>query len=160
MKTLLYSEISKYGITATIDVSSNINAPDDGCDEYLEWEDKNKKTPWLSNRKTIFQCKATNLSPKQCEFELLIRNSNSPKLKPRIENIVKNDGEYILFTTQSCNLTMKDQRVNHFHNTIQSAGFTNFNKTNIKVFGADEIADWTNQYIKAVIQVQKYCGMT
>jgi hypothetical protein len=160
LKILLHSEISKYGITATIEISSNINAPDDGCDGYVEWEDKNKKTLWLSNPKTIFQCKATNLSPKQCESELLIRNSNPPKLKPRIEDIVKNDGDYILFTTQPCNQTMKDHKVNHFHNAIQSAEVANFNKTNIKVFGADEIADWTNQYIKAVIQVQKYCGMT
>jgi hypothetical protein len=44
LKTLLYSEISKYSITAIVDVSSNINAPDDGCDRYIEWENKNKKT--------------------------------------------------------------------------------------------------------------------
>ncbi|MDR2756561.1 MAG: hypothetical protein LBC20_12725 [Planctomycetaceae bacterium] len=49
LKTLLNCETSKYDIIAIIDVPSNINAPDDGCDGYVEWDDKNKKTPLLTS---------------------------------------------------------------------------------------------------------------
>jgi hypothetical protein len=144
-------------------VPFNITTGDAGSDGRISWSNGPAETEWLKNRFTIFQNKATTLTPKNCFEELLepqINKSLFRQLKGEIEKLVKAKGCYVLFTTQSLNDKQKQERIKKFREAIKAANHKNYDTFQILIYDANTIKDWVNQNIAAVTQVQQFNGIS
>lgn len=105
---------------------------------------------------------ATNLIPSKCYEEILkpaVENENR-QLKGEIETLVIENGCYILFTTQAIVDNGKTKRVEEFRRAIKDAGHANWASLTIDVYDANKIKDWTNQFLSAVVFVQRCNNIT
>lgn len=154
---LLYLEANSFNIPSSCVYGSlKINVADGGEDARIKWQEGVEKTDWIPNRFTLFQCKATNMSPAECKKEII--KNNSIKLKGRVEEVFDVGGSYILFYNKSCNTNLKERRINKFREAIKEAGKDYAENVDIKIYDADQIARWTNQYVQAIIQVKSWLG--
>ena len=161
LRCLLSNEVLRHSIDPQkISVSGNLYAPDGGEDGYIRWDDSSIKTKWLPHNEILIQCKAKDLQPGECKKEILVKDAVPKKLKPKVESIVNNNGCYILLTIKQCNPQMKNDRITAFYEAILEAGHKNYGQSNIRIYDADSIRDWSNQYIAAVTKVQSFCGIT
>lgn len=161
---LLWLEAGTYEFQqCTITVPLNAKSKDGGIDGKIEWNGNPPTTPILLNKTTVFQNKATELTPAKCYEEILLKKEKkitARKLKPEIEDVVKNDWGYVLFTTQPNSGTMTKARIDSFRKAIKDAGMSNWNTLDIRVFDANFIVNWVNQYISAIETVQRFNGVT
>ena len=103
LRRLLLLEASRIGLAQNyVDVSLNIDVPDGGEDGKVEWvgEPDPTKSNWLPRRCTLFQVKATAMGPEKCRTEVL--NSDETAIKPRVYEVVKAQGAYVLFYGKMC----------------------------------------------------------
>ncbi|MFC0185412.1 hypothetical protein [Pseudarcicella hirudinis] len=143
-------------------VPFNITSPDAGSDGRIEWNGTPPTTKWLKNKFTIFQNKATDLLPSNCKKEILEpakKGQSQRKLKAQIEKVVKANGCYILFTNKSIVDQGKDERIAQFREAIQLAGEPNYETFQIIIYDSNSIKDWVNDYLSAIILVQKFNGI-
>ena len=157
---LLFLEAEKYRLEDWDgNVPFNITTADAGSDGCIFWKGSPERTPWIPNKFTIFQNKATNLSAKEC-FEEIMEPSKAEqskrKLKKQVEKLVLAKGCYILFINKQLVDQGKDERVNKFREAIKQAGHENYDTFQIKIYDSNKIKDWVNTYIGAVILVQKF----
>jgi hypothetical protein len=160
---LLNLEAAKNALTdSKIDVPLQITSADAGEDGSIKWTTGPTNTTWLPNRYTSFQVKATALPAGKCLEEIL-----KPELKPqprqlkdRVDDVVRADGAYILFTNISIVAKGKADRIAAFRSAISSAHHSNHSTMIIDVYDANVICRWTNEYISAVTQVQADNGIT
>jgi hypothetical protein len=142
-----------------VSVSLSITISDGGEDGRIEWEEgpDPAESGWLQDRLTLYQVKATDMTPGKCETEVQYKNKKTGKLllKPRVEDVVKKNGAYVLFYGRSCEHTMNARRVNSIRKGIATvSGFKRkAAKLNIKVYGSEKISTWANEYISAVVFV-------
>jgi hypothetical protein len=143
-------------------VPFNITTGDGGSDGRIQWTGEPEQTHWLPNKFMIFQNKATDLFPKECYEEILRpQERGKPReLKSEIKALVEGDGCYVLFTNRSFVDKQKKERIDNFRNAIKDAGHSNHSTFEIKVYDANSIKDWVNQYIEAVTMVQDFNGVT
>ena len=152
---LLRMEARKCGIPKScISGSLNIKAADGGEDAHIKWAGGHEKTDWIPNRYTLFQCKAGNIEPKKCETEILSENG----LKHRVRDALDNDGSYVLFFTQKCNTKMKNEREKGFREGIQSTGAPYYETIDIRIYDANKISMWVNEYVSLIVQVCSWIG--
>jgi hypothetical protein len=152
---LLRMEAQKFGIPKScISGSLNIKAADGGEDAHIKWSNGPEKTEWIPNRYTLFQCKAEKIEPKKCKTEILSENG----LKPRVKDVLDNGGSYVLFFTQECNTKMKNEREEGFREGIQSTGALYWNTVDIKIYDANKISTWVNEYIPLIVQICSWIG--
>jgi hypothetical protein len=155
---LLHLESDEYRIEdKTIDVTSTIDLPDGGEDGRIKWNHTDlSRTEYLPSKDTFFQCKqrktASEFSPSQCKEELIseVKKSKRKFVKPRIDELFKNNGTYILFCTFSCSAQMKDDRIKGFREGLRVAGADYSDTCEIQVYDAKKIAEWTNKFIASV----------
>lgn len=163
LHTLLHCEGAKY-IPGhfTVSVPFNITTADAGSDGRAQWSGTPLDTPRLKNQYCVFQNKATDLIPSKCYEEILVKEvAGQPrKLKAEIEKVVAAGGCYILFTNRAIVDDGKKERIAEFRRALQDTAHSNYNTFQIEVYDANEIKDWTNQYINAIIKVQKFNGVT
>ena len=125
LKRLLHVETLAHGLPDTsYFVALNIKVADGGEDGRIEWNSKPDKTEWLPNHKILFQCKASDLGPKDYYAEMLVRKKTSKILKPKIKEMLDKHGAYIVFTTQTLNQSMRDERIKRIREAIKDAGET------------------------------------
>ncbi|WP_343624468.1 hypothetical protein [Flavobacterium lindanitolerans] len=163
LQRLLYQEAITFDLQdPEISVPQNTKSKDGGVDGTIAVKGAVPSTPRLCNKITAFQNKATDLTPKKCYEEILLpkKKGENPKLKPAVEKIVEANGSYILFTTQASTPQMINDRVTNFRAAIKDAGHSNHDTMDIKVFDANTIKDWTNEYMSAVDLVQSFVGIT
>ncbi|HEY9083704.1 MAG: hypothetical protein COA31_005475 [Flavobacteriales bacterium] len=161
LKLLLYAESEAKSLNSVVIVPLNINTADGGEDGRIEWNGSPDETVRFKKPMTLFQNKATNLTKQGCYKEILnSQKTGQPKtLKSQIEDVVKNDGKYILFTNSSYSPAQIKERIEGFRNAIKDAGHKNYNTFNIEIYDANRIVDWTNEYPAAVTLVQGYRGI-
>lgn len=65
LKRLLFLEADAFDIPrSAIRVPLEINVPDGGEDGRIKWEGGKEKTDYVPKRFTVFQCKATDMGPR------------------------------------------------------------------------------------------------
>ncbi|MCK5216544.1 MAG: hypothetical protein KAJ93_02085 [Methanosarcinales archaeon] len=152
---LLRMEAQKFEIPKScISGSLEIKASDGGEDAHIRWYDGPEKTEWIPNCDTLFQCKAEDIGPKRSKDEIL----SEGELKPRVKEVLDNSGSYVLFFTQKCNQKMKGDREKKIREGIQSTGVTYYETVDIKIYDANAISMWVNEYASTVVQVCNWIG--
>lgn len=143
-------------------VPQKITVADGGEDGRIEWKGNPPTTRWLKNKLSIFQCKATELPPSKCYEEILETKvtGKSRKLKSQIEDVVKRDGCYTLFTSQDLNPNQEKKRITQFRKAIQAANHPNYATFQILIYDANKIKDWVNENVAAVTFVHSCNGIT
>ncbi|CAM4342161.1 hypothetical protein L1N85_21840 [Paenibacillus alkaliterrae] len=158
LQILLSLEANATGIPlAAINVSLKITVSDEGEDGRIEWQEGLERTNWIPNRFTLFQCKATNMSPADCKSEI---SQNTNALKPKVKEVFDANGTYVLFYGKNCGPSMKSRRIEAFREGIKSTGEGYADTASIELYDANLIASWVNQYISATAFVWNILGKT
>lgn len=97
------SEKLKFAGVEEILVPLKINVGDQGEDGRIKCDDT-KNSRWVTNRYSIFQCKATNLKPQKVYDEFFtVDNKGKKILKPLIKEVLDAKGQYIFFINKGYN---------------------------------------------------------
>ena len=155
LKKLLHLEADANSILkSAVDVSLRIHVPDGGEDGRIQWEGGVEKTDYIPNRFTLFQCKAQPMSKAKCKNEILIKRKQ--ELKPKVKEVFDANGTYVLFCHKS--IRAKNTRIDGFREGLKIAGRDDWETADIKIYDAEEIADWANGFLPAVIYVLECNG--
>ena len=155
LQLLLLQEVQALGLPKVkVSVGLTINIPDGGEDGCLEWKDGPAPSisNWIARRLTVFQAKATTMTPAACGNEVQIDKKTA--LKPKVARVVENQGSYILFYGKSCEHTAPDERIKQIRQAFES----HYSKkeaelVDIKIFGSEKISIWVNEHPSVVIYV-------
>ncbi|PKQ44466.1 ligand-binding sensor domain-containing protein [Confluentibacter flavum] len=164
---LLHLEYKKYNFqNCYINVPQNITTADGGEDGRITTDD-NKDSKWVIDKYCLFQCKATEMAVSECSKEILEKkrkNSDADILKTQVKDVLINNGTYILFIKEAYVESVRNesisQRLKAIRDSIEKAEGKSFaEKAKIKIYDANLIRDWTNEYISAVSFVQLCSGI-
>ena len=156
---LLYLEASAFNIaTSCVSTTLSITVSDDGEDGRIKWDGGIDHTNWFPRRFTLFQCKATDLTEKQCTEEICVEDGDTKRLKPSVREVFDAAGSYILFFTRTCDQKMIDKRIKGFRKGIKDCNLPYADTANIQIYDANKISKWTNQYIAAITKVLEFTG--
>lgn len=155
---LLHLEHKKYNFpNCYISVPQNITTPDGGEDGRITTTDY-KDSRWIVDVFCLFQSKATSMSRVQCKNEIL--NTKNDALKDQVKEVFDKNGTYILFTTDDYVEQNLQDRIDGFREAVKLVESEEYgNNVKIKIYDANLIKDWTNEYISAVSYVQLLCGI-
>lgn len=140
---------------SAIEVPLKIDVADDGGDGQVQWEDGPEKTTWIPNRFTLFQCKATNMKAADCAAEV---RKDKKTLKARVEKVFDSGGTYVLFYGRNCPTNLADRRIKKIRQAIKEVGKPYAETADIRIYDANRIAEWTNQYLATKVVVCKWIG--
>jgi hypothetical protein len=162
LHNLLQIELETNGLDGKAFVPFNITTGDDGDDGRVQWTGVKQNTNWLKAQFCLFQNKATKLGPAQCYEEILVskKEGKTRKLKPMIQELVENNGCYVLFINKNINVKFKNARIFQFRRAIKDAGFDNHDTIKIEIYDTNSIKDWVNENIGPVTLVQEFNGIT
>lgn len=162
LHNLLQIELVTNGLDGKAFVPFNITTGDGGDDGRIQWTGIKQNTNWLKAQFCLFQNKATKLDPAQCYEEMLVskKEGEDRKLKPMIQQLVQNDGCYVLFINKDLNTKLKNDRIVEFRRAIKDAGFQNQDILKIEIYDTNSIKDWVNENIGTVTLVQEFNGIT
>jgi len=150
LKKLLHLEADANSISkSAVDVSLKINVADGGEDGRIQWKGGPEKAGRVPNRFTLFQCKAKPMYKADCEKEVLIKGKK--ELKPKVKEVFDNKGTYVLFCHKP--IKNKKDRVDGFREGLKNSGRGDWRTAKIKIYDAEKIADWVNEFLPAVIYV-------
>lgn len=155
---LLHLEYKKYSFPKCyISVPQNITTPDGGEDGRITTTD-HKDSRWIVDVFCLFQSKATSMSKAQCKNEIL--NTKNDALKDQVKDLFDKNGTYILFTTDDYVEQNLQDRLDGFREAVKLVEDEEYgDKVKIKIYDANFIKDWTNEYISAVSFVQLVYGI-
>src|SRR5258708_4260160 len=121
LRKLLVSEANANNFPPSgIHVAFKVTVPDGGEDGRVQWEDGPERTDWLPNRFTMFQCKATEMSPSACKSEVL--NEARTDLMPKVGAVFEAGGTYVLFYGRSCEQAGCDARTDKIREALRDLG--------------------------------------
>jgi len=156
LKILLHSEAKSYGIKErAVEVALNINVPDGGEDGRIEWNDGPLNTDYLPCRLVQFQIKAKDMTPAKCAEEIINKDKS---IKSMIEEVLDNDGAYILFYFKELNKSQKKERIKKIRKKLTELGKINANTAIIDIYDASKIEGWVNKYLSAIVAVLNWVG--
>ena len=151
LRRLLYLEAKSHGIPSTsVQVGLDINAPDGGEDGRISWTGDPERTDFLPSQFVQFQVKATDMEPQDCADEIV---GSDGSLKPMIQEALLQGATYALFNSRRLNRQKKQRRVTKIRDKLREKGLANANTCRIEIYDAERIAEWTNQYLPAIIEV-------
>lgn len=162
LQMLLHLEVIKYELTGFSYVSQKLNVTDGGEDGYIKVADIGKSN-WLTHLETIFQCKATDLSPTNCKKELLQLNKEKPprnELKAVIKKVLDNGGCYILFMSHHAGARTKlKSRYDNFYEAFDDVGLK-YKKNQVIIYDALKISQWAMEFPSTLYYVLECNGIT
>lgn len=161
LNELLQSEAYKFGIAQrSVEVALNIRVGDGGEDGRISWVDGPEQTDYLPNRLTMFQNKATDMGAAEYAKEIMTAGGrdNPSVLKPKVEEVLDQEGAYIVFTTQELNTQQKSKRIFAVREKLREQGKNYADNCEIRIYDAAQVAAWVNQFIPAVVSVQNWIG--
>jgi hypothetical protein len=165
---LLHLEHKKHNFpNCYINVPQNITTADGGEDGRITTDD-NKESRWVIGKYCLFQSKATDMNISDCSKEILEKKkkaTDKDNLKIQIKDVLDKDGTYILFVSQAFVESVRNekiyQRVKSIRDSIEKAEDKLYaDKAKIKIYDANLIRDWTNEYISTISFVQFCNGIT
>lgn len=161
---LLRNEAAKYefeGIEQII-VPLRINVADGGEDGRVKCLSTNDSI-FIHKPFSLFQCKATDLSPQDLYDEFFTKDANGNLiLKLLIKEVLDGNGEYVFFIRKDYNSSTLKNRFDKAKEAIDEANRiygTNYQHSQVRILDGNQIANWTNNFISTVIQVQAFCGI-
>lgn len=158
LKRLLHLEAERYGLpTSGVHVPLRITVSDAGEDGRIEWSRGPARTDWTPRRFTLFQVKATSLTPQQSADELVDQQG---RLKGSVRDAFKKKGAYIFFCGRDYNKKAIDARIKRATQLAKAKLGKNSKLGLIDFYDANRIASWTNQYFAAAISVLEQCGQS
>lgn len=157
LKELLHAEAFKFDIAQrAVEVALNIRVSDGGEDGRIQWEYGPKNTDYIPCRLTMFQNKATSMTPAQYANEIV--NSDGT-IKQKVDEVLSQSGSYIFFTTQELNTKQKtDNRIQRVRDKLHDLDKSYSDTCDIRIYDAAQIAGWVNQFISTVVSVQHWLG--
>ena len=139
LKRLMQLECVSFGIPQNnFHISSNLSVPDGGQDGIIKWNEGPEQTNFFPKKYNVFQVKAKKVSPNECHKE--ISNFN-----PAVQNMIKNKGAYILFSTYPVAGIHLQKREKAMQELIEKAGY-DLNSIEVKFYDANIIANWLNSF--------------
>ena len=157
LRRLLICEAQKHQLAIKeLHVPLNIFVPDDGEDGRIEFYTDPPQESQLSNRLTVFQCKAEYLTPAKCAKEICIKGSTV--LKPLVEECLDAGSDYMFFTSHGLTKKQIKKCIKAVRSSIQNAGKEYSKTANIQIIDANRVRDWSNQFVAAVTAVQSWRG--
>lgn len=154
LKLLLHLEARTFGIAdRAVDVALNINVPDGGEDGRIQWNNGPSETNYLPCRLVQFQNKAKNMGPVDCAKEIINKDGS---MKRKVEEVLDNDGAYIIFTTKQLNKDQKDERIKAIRDKLSTLDKPYVATAIIDIYDASKIEGWVNKYIPAIVSVQNW----
>jgi hypothetical protein len=118
---LLRLEASRHNLfQGGIAVSLKLSVSDGGEDGRIKWDCGPERTEYIPNRFTIFQSKATEMSPTKCKAEVCKKKSK--ELKHQVKEVLDADGTYVLFYGRECNPKHCQPRINEIFAAIRESG--------------------------------------
>lgn len=149
LKKLLHLEAEANNILkSAVDVSLKINMPDGGEDGRIQWKSGPEETAYIPNRFTLFQCKAQSMGEAKCKNEIFIERER--ELKPKVKEVFDARGTYVLFYYKTAK---RDSLINGFRKGLKRAGRGDWQTADIKIYDAEKIADWVNEFLQTVVYV-------
>ncbi|RKO72130.1 hypothetical protein D7322_08550 [Sphingobacterium puteale] len=180
--SLLNNEARKYKFTGITDVivPLKINVADGGDDGRVKCANTGE-SQYICNNFSIFQNKATDLSPSSIYSEFF-RIDSPPQgevvasegvlgkpaiprqleLKDKIKEVLDEGGQYIFFIGHGYNSSLKQRRLQEAHralNDYNDLHSTRYTPDQVRILEANDIANWTNDFIQSVIFVQSENGI-
>lgn len=173
---LLKAESEKYNFTGIdeIIVPLRINVADAGEDGRVLCEATNGSV-YIKNAKSVFQNKATDISPAEVYKEFFSVNlpaaparKGKPaepqklELKNKIKEILDQGGQYVFFVGHDYNAELRDNRLKSANKALSDYNLlhhTTYAPSQVRFIEANEIANWTNEFISAVSLVQASNGI-
>ena len=141
VRRLLSAEALAHGLPLDgVHVASNINAPDGGEDARVEWTGGPDRTPFIPSRKSLFQIKATKLTPTRAASELL---GDDDELKPAIRDVLVARGSYTILCNRPYTRRDIQARLDRMLEAVTS-NWKDVAAEQIKFLDADQIAEWVN----------------
>lgn len=173
---LLNEESEKYrfaGITEII-VPLRINVGDAGEDGRITCTNTNGSM-YVTNPQSIYQNKATDISPGDIYNEFFSVNKPAAAakknkvaqlrqlvLKDKIKEVLDLGGQYVFFIGYDYNAKLVGTRLESAYNALvdyNALHVTTYQPNQIRIIEANEIANWTNNFIGAVTFVQAENGI-
>ena len=158
LQRLLLLEAQRLGLPKLkVDVSLNVDVPDDGEDALIEWHDgpDPASCDWIPRRMNVFQVKATDMPPRKCAQEL----ERGGSLRPRVRDVLDRSGSYTLFYGRCCAGKAARKRVESMREELlKHANGDQVDSVEVQVLGAEKIAEWTNGHAPAVALVREQLG--
>lgn len=152
LRKLLYVEAASNGIPMReVDAPLQINVPDGGEDASIRWSVGPDETDWLPTNDVVFQCKATEMGPTAAGNEVL--DSDGTRVKPRVDNVLQRGGAYVLFYHKGLTGNQKTDRIEAMRDAFRSVDAPYADSALLRVYDANKIAEWTNAFPSAPIQV-------
>ncbi|MBN2570350.1 MAG: hypothetical protein JXB42_13060 [Deltaproteobacteria bacterium] len=157
LKLLLHLEARNAGIAErAVEVALNITVRDGGEDGRIQWSGGPPDTGYLPCRLVQFQNKATYMGPTDCANEIQNRDGS---MKRMVEDVLDNDGAYILFTNQELNSEQKiPERIAKIREKLTELGKPYADTITIDIYDAARIEGWVNKYVSAIIAVLNWVG--
>jgi hypothetical protein len=150
LKRLLHLEAEAHEVPReSVFVPLDGNTADGGEDGRIEWESGPEQLPHAPRRLTVFQVKAQKTPPGKCKKEILTKNQDA--VQPQVAAALEADGCYTLFVHESLNARQIRSRIGAFREALASVGADYWESAEIQVLGANQIADWANQYPAAAL---------
>ncbi|MBF0145898.1 MAG: hypothetical protein HQL84_04970 [Magnetococcales bacterium] len=157
LRRLLKEEINHHQLQVIqFHVPGAINTADGGEDGSIELAEDPPQGCVLTNMRTVFQCKATDLSPSACKKEILDHCGTA--LKPLVKVCLDSGGGYVLFLRSSLTNQQIQKRIHAIREAIRSTSELYADTAPIHIFDANKIRDWTNQFLAAIVAVQHWHG--
>ncbi|MDV3251987.1 hypothetical protein DevBK_11645 [Devosia sp. BK] len=133
-----------------ISVPLQITVADGGVDGLINWTGGPANTEYLPGRYNVFQCKAGRLAKagwkKECWVKSTQRGKGPRALTPGLTDIIAAGGSYIGFTIDPLNEQKRKSCIAGIREGITEAGGDPTKLAAIKIYGANEIAQWAQRH--------------
>ncbi|MFG6458583.1 hypothetical protein [Roseateles sp. BYS96W] len=142
IKRLCCAELSDAGLPrSAVRAGGHQDASDGGIDVRVDLAGDPTGLDFIPRGQTGLQAKAESMPPSKVSGEML----DGGVLKPAIRELLTRGGAYVIVSAKdSCTEKMLAQRVAAMRKVVGDAGLPA--DVALDFFGADRIADWTNQH--------------
>lgn len=156
LKRLLLIEARLHSIPASeVHVPLNITVADGGEDGRICVNGVVKNDDFLMQGQTLFQVKATNMTPADCKKELCKKGKR--ELKRQVAQILNAGGNYILFYGRMLVQQGIQDRIWQFKLAVEECGYT-FNMDKFRIYDANIIHSWVNKHLSVIVACYEYLG--
>lgn len=150
-RKLLWAEANRVGISRyLIDVPECINVGDGGIDAIIEDADPND-VEVIPYGTTGFQIKSADLSPEECKKELHVNGCLDEPLKPEINRILDEGGNYILVLFADITPRKRINRRKNIRKELKQFGYDN----DVRIYTASQLVEFANRHVALVCEYEQ-----
>ncbi|WP_327211857.1 hypothetical protein U8Q06_12540 [Rhizobium beringeri] len=133
-----------------ISVPLQITVADGGEDGSIRWEGGRESTHYLPSRINVFQAKATKMGKAAWKKECWVKSTQAKNatrvLTPALTSLTAEGGSYLGFTSEAITGDKQKECIKAIKDGIREAGGDPDVLKAIKIYGANEIAAWSERH--------------